>query len=139
MFSGLFKDLKVEEMVALLSCLVWQEKLQDAPKPREGLEMLFSQLQETARRVVNVQLDSKTEWKLCMHGQKGLKFYDIIMEMTPSVFEGTLIRAITRIEEVLQQLILVAKSIGEIQLEAKLEEAVTKINRDAVFATSLYV
>ena len=69
---------------------------------------------------------------------KGSKFYDI-MEMTPSVFEGSLIRAIRRIEEVLQQLILSAKSIGEIQLEAKLEEAVTKIKRDIVFAASLYV
>lgn len=69
---------------------------------------------------------------------KGSKFYDI-MEMTPSVFEGSLIRAIRRIEEVLQQLILAAKSIGEVQLEAKLEEAVTKIKRDIVFAASLYV
>ncbi|KAM0952569.1 putative RNA helicase [Dioscorea sansibarensis] len=152
MFSGVFKDLKVEEMVALLSCFVWQEKLQDAPKPREGLEMLFSQLQETARRVANVQLDSKVQidvesfvnsfradiMEAVYVWTKGSKFYDI-MEMTPSVFEGSLIRAIRRIEEVLQQLILAAKSIGEIQLEAKLEEAVTKIKRDIVFAASLYV
>lgn len=59
MFSGLFQNISVEEMVALLSCFVWQEKLQDAPKPREELGSLFSQLQETARRVANVQLDCK--------------------------------------------------------------------------------
>lgn len=59
MFSGSFQNISVEEMVALLSCFVWQEKLQDAPKPREELGSLFSQLQETARRVANVQLDCK--------------------------------------------------------------------------------
>lgn len=68
---------------------------------------------------------------------KGSKFYEI-MEITP-VFEGSLIRAIRRLEEVLQQLILAAKSIGETELEAKFEEAVSKIKRDIVFAASLYL
>lgn len=68
---------------------------------------------------------------------KGAKFYEI-MEIT-QVFEGSLIRAIRRLEEVLQQLIEAAKSIGETQLEAKFQEAVTKIKRDIVFAASLYL
>lgn len=68
---------------------------------------------------------------------KGSKFYEI-MEIT-SVFEGSLIRAIRRLEEVLQQLIMAAKSIGETELEAKFEEAVSKIKRDIVFAASLYL
>ena len=59
MFSGALKDVNVEEMVALLSCFVWQEKLHDAQKPREELDLLFSQLQETARRVATVQLECK--------------------------------------------------------------------------------
>jgi ATP-dependent RNA helicase DOB1 len=59
MFSGGLKDATVEQMVALLSCFVWQEKLQDAPKPREELDLLFYQLQETARRVANLQLECK--------------------------------------------------------------------------------
>lgn len=68
---------------------------------------------------------------------KGSKFYEI-MEITP-VFEGSLIRSIRRLEEVLQQLILASKSIGETQLESKFEEAVSKIKRDIVFAASLYL
>uniref|UniRef100_A0A453QAZ8 ATP-dependent RNA helicase Ski2/MTR4 C-terminal domain-containing protein n=7 Tax=Magnoliopsida TaxID=3398 RepID=A0A453QAZ8_AEGTS len=68
---------------------------------------------------------------------RGSKFHQI-MEMT-QVFEGSLIRAIRRLEEVLQQLILASQSIGETQLEAKLEEAVSKIKRDIVFAASLYL
>lgn len=59
MFNGVLKDVKVEDMVALLSCLVWREKLQDATKPREELELLYSQLQDTARRVAKVQLECK--------------------------------------------------------------------------------
>uniref|UniRef100_A0A803N669 ATP-dependent RNA helicase Ski2/MTR4 C-terminal domain-containing protein n=1 Tax=Chenopodium quinoa TaxID=63459 RepID=A0A803N669_CHEQI len=68
---------------------------------------------------------------------KGSKFYEI-MEIT-QVFEGSLIRAIRRLEEVLQQLILAAKSIGEIELESKFEDTVSMIKRDIVFAASLYL
>lgn len=64
MFNGVLKDASVEEMISLLSCFVWQEKLQDAQKPREGLDLLFTQLQETARRVAKVQLESNVCTKL---------------------------------------------------------------------------
>ncbi|PPE02792.1 hypothetical protein GOBAR_DD00161 [Gossypium barbadense] len=181
MFSGVLKDVKAEEM----------EKLQDAAKPRDELELLFTQLQDTARRIAKVQLECKifghhvgvplAEQGL-MGGRirpctltfqegnchcrvsmkqvqidvesfvssfrpdimeavyawaKGSKFYEI-MEIT-QVFEGSLIRAIRRLEEVLQQLILAARSIGETELETKFEEAVSKIKRDIVFAASLYL
>lgn len=63
-FNGVLKDVKVEEMVSLLSCFVWQEKLQDASKPREELELLFTQLQDTARRVAKVQLECKVLMEL---------------------------------------------------------------------------
>lgn len=59
MLSGTFRNIKVEEMVSLLSCFVWQEKLQDAQRPREELGLLFAQLQDTARKVAKVQLESK--------------------------------------------------------------------------------
>ncbi|KAL5178416.1 DExH-box ATP-dependent RNA helicase DExH9 [Glycine soja] len=151
MFNGVLKDIKVEEMVSLLSCFVWQEKIHDAAKPREELDFLFMQLQDTARRVAQLQLECKVEidvesfvksfrpdiMEAVYAWAKGSKFYEI-MEIT-QVFEGSLIRAIRRLEEVLQQLIEAAKSIGETQLEAKFEEAVSKIKRDIVFAASLYL
>ncbi|XAR56255.1 RNA helicase [Bertholletia excelsa] len=151
MFNGVLKDIKVEEMVSLLSCFVWQEKLQDAQKPRDELEMLFSQLQDMARRVAKIQLECKVQidvenfvssfrpdiMEAVYAWAKGSKFYEI-MEIT-QVFEGSLIRAIRRLEEVLQQLIQAAKSIGETELEAKFEDAVSKIKRDIVFAASLYL
>ncbi|KAK8921679.1 hypothetical protein KSP39_PZI020067 [Platanthera zijinensis] len=151
LFSGIFKDIGIEEMVALLSCFVWQEKLQDGRKPREELDLLFSQLQETARRVSNVQLDCKVQidvestvnsfrpdiMEAVYAWAKGSKFFEI-MELS-SVFEGSLIRAIRRLEEVLQQLTCAAKSLGETDMEDKFQEAVVKIKRDIVFAASLYL
>ncbi|XP_026425466.1 DExH-box ATP-dependent RNA helicase DExH9-like [Papaver somniferum] len=151
MFNGVLKDATVEEMISLLSCFVWQEKIQDAQKPREGLDLLFTQLQETAKRVATVQLDNRVPidvegfvnsfrsdiMEVVYAWAKGAKFYEI-MEIT-QVFEGSLIRAIRRLEEVLQQLTEAAKSIGETQLEAKFQEAVAKIKRDIVFAASLYL
>lgn len=59
MFSGVLKDKNVEEIVSLLSCFVWQEKLQDAAKPREELDLLFMQLQHTARKVAELQRECK--------------------------------------------------------------------------------
>ncbi|XP_071715800.1 DExH-box ATP-dependent RNA helicase DExH9 [Rutidosis leptorrhynchoides] len=151
MFNGVFKDIKIEDMVSLLSCFVWQEKLKDAQKPREELDMLFTQLQDTARRVAKVQLECKVQidvdtfvssfrpdiMEAVYAWAKGSKFYEI-MEIT-QVFEGSLIRGIRRMEEILQQLILAAKSVGEVELEAKFDEAVLKIKRDIVFAASLYL
>ncbi|KAF3969751.1 hypothetical protein ACB098_01G234900 [Castanea mollissima] len=151
MFNGVLKDVTVEEMVSLLSCFVWQEKLQNATKPREELELLFAQLQDTARKVAKVQLECKVQidvesfvssfrpdiMEAVYAWAKGSKFYEI-MEIT-QVFEGSLIRAIRRLEEILQQLIQAAKSIGETELESKFEEAVSKIKRDIVFAASLYL
>ncbi|KAL5096107.1 hypothetical protein RYX36_000434 [Vicia faba] len=151
MFNGVFKDIKVEEMISLLSCFVWREKINDAAKPREELDMLYSQLQDTARRVAQLQLECKVQidvdtfvksfrpdiMEVVYAWAKGSKFYEI-MEIT-KVFEGSLIRSIRRLEEVLQQLIEAAKSIGETELEAKFEEAVSKIKRDIVFAASLYL
>ncbi|KAL5703430.1 RNA helicase [Ranunculus cassubicifolius] len=151
MFNGVLKDVNIEEMVSLLSCFVWQEKLQDAQKPRQELDELFLQLKDTARTVAKAQLESNVPidvekfvssfrpdiMEAVYAWAKGSKFYEI-MEIT-KVFEGSLIRAIRRLEEVLQQLILAAKSIGETELESKFEEAVSKIKRDIVFAASLYL
>nr|XP_016479404.1 PREDICTED: DExH-box ATP-dependent RNA helicase DExH9-like [Nicotiana tabacum] len=151
MLNGTFGKIEVEELVSLLSCFVWQEKLQDTQKPREELELLFAQLQDIARKVAKVQLDSKVQidvenfvssfrpdiMEAVYAWAGGSKFYEI-MEIT-QVFEGSLIRAIRRLEEVLQQLIEAAKAVGDVGLEAKFKKAVAKIKRDIVFAASLYL
>ena len=44
-----------------------------------------------------------------------------------------------RLEELLRQMILAAKAIGNNELEKKFGEASTAIKRDIVFAASLYL
>ncbi|EPS69767.1 hypothetical protein M569_04995 [Genlisea aurea] len=150
-FNGVLSGIPSEEMVSLLSCFVWREKLHEARKPRDELDSLFAQLQDVARRVAKVQLECKVQidvegfvdsfrpdiMEAAYAWAKGSKFCEI-MEMIP-VFEGSLIRAIRRLEEVLRQLTEAARSIGEAELEEKCQEAVVKIKRDIVFAASLYL
>lgn len=54
-------------------------------------------------------------------------------------FEGSIIRAIRRLEELLRQLTLAAKSIGNSDMEEKFAAGVVAIKRDIVFAASLYL
>lgn len=150
-FKGVLKDASVEHVVALLSCFVWQEKVKTSTKLREDLATLYSQLREMARRVGKAQLESKLSidveeyvnsfrpdiMEIVYAWSKGAKFSDI-MKMG-EVFEGSLIRAMKRLEEVLQQLILAARSIGEQDLENTFQDASTLIKRDIVFAASLYL
>ncbi|KAK3182999.1 hypothetical protein Dsin_030285 [Dipteronia sinensis] len=146
MFNGVLKDLMVEELVSLLSCFVWQENLKDAAKPRDELELLFTQLQDAARRVAKAQLEAKVQIEVesfmnsfrpdimeaAYAWAKGSKFYEI-MEIT-QVFEGSLIRAIRRLEEVLQQ-----HSPLEKQSSSQNSKMLFPRLRDIVFAASLYV
>lgn len=59
MFGGIFNESTVDQVVALLSCLVWQEKLKSMAKLPEELAGIYSQLREVARRVGKVQVECK--------------------------------------------------------------------------------
>jgi ATP-dependent RNA helicase DOB1 len=73
-----------------------------------------------------------------IHGwAKGMKFAEI-MKLT-EVFEGTVIRAVRRLEELLRQLALAAKAIGNTDLSDKFEAGRELIKRDIIFAASLYL
>ena len=59
--------------------------------------------------------------------------------MSETIFEGSVIRAMRRIEESLREMSAAAKAIGSADLEAKFAQAITLIKRDIVFAASLYL
>ena len=54
-------------------------------------------------------------------------------------FEGSIIRAMRRLEELLRQLCSAANSIGNTELEAKFMTGIERIKRDIVFSASLYL
>ena len=68
---------------------------------------------------------------------KGAKFSDVV-KLT-DIFEGSIIRGMRRLEELLRQLCSAANSIGNEELEAKFNEGIRLIKRDIVFAASLYL
>ena len=67
----------------------------------------------------------------------GAKFVEVI-KLTDT-FEGTVIRSIRRLEEMLRQLASASHAIGDMALKEKFEDCSKKIRRDIVFAASLYL
>nr|WCZ58663.1 exosome RNA helicase MTR4 [Seculamonas ecuadoriensis] len=151
MFNGVFNNLTVEQTVALLSCFVAAEKSDDEIRLREELATPYRSLTDTAKRIAQVFNECKIAIDVDEYVQsfrpammelvfawcKGAKFADIC-KMT-SIFEGSIIRALRRLEELLRQLASAAKAVGDDQLETKFEAGMTAIRRDIVFAASLYL
>jgi len=67
----------------------------------------------------------------------GARFIDIIKLTT--CYEGTVIRVIRRLEELLRQLASASFVIGNIPLKEKFERCAASMRRDIVFAASLYL
>jgi len=68
---------------------------------------------------------------------EGVKFVEV-QKLTGS-FEGTTIRTLRRLEELVRQITVAAKAIGDRDLETKFEEGSKLIKRDIVFCNSLYL
>lgn len=63
--------------------------------------------------------------------------FDQITTLT-DVAEGTIVRAITRLDETCREVRDAARVIGDADLFRKMEDCQLKIRRDIVFAASLY-
>lgn len=147
MFSGVFSSLSVEQTVALLSCFVFQEKSDENTKLKEDLAGPLKTMQEFARRICKISVESKLNldeetyvqsfrselmdvvyaWAKVRYKQalillffQGAKFSQIC-KMT-SVFEGSIIRCMRRLEELLRQMAAAAKTIGNVELESKFSD-----------------
>jgi ATP-dependent RNA helicase DOB1 len=68
---------------------------------------------------------------------KGAKFIEV-QKLTGS-FEGTTIRTLRRLEELVRQITNAAKAFGDKELEAKFEAGSKLLKRDIVFCSSLYL
>jgi hypothetical protein len=64
--------------------------------------------------------------------------FQAVCEMT-DLYEGSIIRACRRLDELMQQLQRAAAVVGNEQLAAKFEESNATIRRDIMFAASLYI
>jgi superfamily II RNA helicase len=68
---------------------------------------------------------------------KGAKFIDI-QKLTQS-YEGTTIRTLRRLAELVRQVTAAAKALGNHELEAKFTKGEELLKRDIVFCSSLYL
>uniref|UniRef100_A0A673YFB7 Exosome RNA helicase MTR4 n=1 Tax=Salmo trutta TaxID=8032 RepID=A0A673YFB7_SALTR len=133
-FNGLFNDLSAEQVTALLSVFVFQENVNEMPKLTEQLAGPLRQMQECAKRVAKVSAEAKLEVDEDTYLDKfkphlmdvvytwanGSTFAQIC-KMT-DVFEGSIIRCMRRLEELLRQMCQAAKAIGNTELENKFAE-----------------
>jgi len=121
-----------------------------APKTTE-LAAAYQLLLNTARRFSEVFIQSKLNidqdayvnnykpslMEVVFAWAHGAKFAEIC-QLT-DVFEGTIIRCIRRLHELLRQLQDASKSIQSLELAAKFTQGLRMIERGIVFAASLYL
>uniref|UniRef100_A0A6V7KYP6 Helicase ATP-binding domain-containing protein n=1 Tax=Bracon brevicornis TaxID=1563983 RepID=A0A6V7KYP6_9HYME len=150
-FNGLFNNLNIPQLAALLSCFVCDEKSSEMPKMTNELSGPLRQMQDLARRIAKVSSEASLALDEDAYVErfkpflmdvvyawcKGASFLQIC-RMT-DIFEGSIIRCMRRLEEVLRQLTQAAKNIGNTDLENKFNEAIKSMKRDIVFAASLYL
>eukprot|EP00906_Rhabdomonas_costata_P008407 RCo011986 len=150
-FSGIFNDLTPEQIAGLLSCVVNSERADSDYVPKEEFKKPLHVLYDIVKRITKVSIESKLavdeEKELAKVSPslldatylwaKGARFSEVCA-MT-DIFEGSVIRMMRRLEELLRQLAGCARAVGDEALSQKFLESISKIKRDIVFAASLYL
>ncbi|KAG7099859.1 hypothetical protein E1B28_001664 [Marasmius oreades] len=130
-----------EEVVALLSCFVFQEKTDVEPvippKLEQGRDAINAISQKVGRlqdknKVAAEESRSKLNFGLAevvYEWAKGMPFEQITA--LTDVPEGTIVRVITRLDETCREVRDAARVIGDAELFKKMEESQIKIKRDS--------
>jgi ATP-dependent RNA helicase DOB1 len=144
----------------MCSCLVLDEggssKDDKAPPTIQGADEELSKAFDKARGIAQEISTVRVECKVPNHDPEtyvaklkpelvhpvllwleGKPFKDV-MQAT-ELFEGSVVRVVRRLEELIRELILAAKSIGHKELEGKLLEGRGKLRRGIIFSASLYL
>uniref|UniRef100_A0A8L8K264 Superkiller viralicidic activity 2-like 2 n=1 Tax=Heligmosomoides polygyrus TaxID=6339 RepID=A0A8L8K264_HELPZ len=149
LYAGVFTDLTSAQIAALLSCFVFQNA--KTPKLAEELSGCLRKLHEHARRIAKLSIECKLDviedkyvesfkpgmMDVVYQWVNGASFAEVMKNT--DIFEGSIIRCLRRLEEVLREMVNAAKSMQNQELEEKFEDARTRIKRDIVFAASLYL
>uniref|UniRef100_A0A8C3F104 SKI2 subunit of superkiller complex n=1 Tax=Chrysemys picta bellii TaxID=8478 RepID=A0A8C3F104_CHRPI len=147
-FDNLLTELRPEESVALLSCLVCQTKT--GPLTAGSLRQGMERIRAVAERIALLQrecgLRESVEDFVAQYNfglvevvyewARGMPFAEIAR--LTEVQEGIIVRCIQRLDETCRDVRNAARVIGEPTLHAKMEQASNLIKRDIVFAASLY-
>ncbi|KAK1577381.1 hypothetical protein Q3G72_021268 [Acer saccharum] len=152
MFNGTFNDLDHHQVAALASCFIPVDKSTEQSQLRTELTKPLQQLQESARKIAEIQHECKLEVNVDEYVEstvrpflmdviycwsKGASFAEVI-QMT-DIFEGSIIRSARRLDEFLNQLRGAAQAVGEVNLENKFAAASESLRRGIMFSNSLYL
>jgi len=150
-FQNVFENMEANHILALCSCLIFDEKSEDPITNEPELLRAFDKCQGIARSVGQVMHECKLpvdveEYTGTLKPQlmavtlawlEGKKFQEIMGQC--DLYEGSVVRAIRRLEELARELVVAAKTIGNHDLEKKLLEARGRLKRGIIFAASLYL
>lgn len=151
LFNGAFADLNVHQINALLSCFVYDEKAEGKIEVVEELQGPLSMLHDLAKRIAGVSKECDLDldeqeyiekfrislMDIVYYWSKGASFAEVCKR--GHIYEGSIIRCMRRLEELLRQMCQASRVIGNTDLENKFTEAISLIKRDIVFAGSLYI
>uniref|UniRef100_A0A915MHF3 Uncharacterized protein n=1 Tax=Meloidogyne javanica TaxID=6303 RepID=A0A915MHF3_MELJA len=150
LFTGAFASMEAEEAAALLTCFVFEEKAPTLRLP-ENLSSALRNLQSNAKKIAKVCIESKLELdeeKYVEQFSPGMmdvvynwclgSSFAQIMENT-QLFEGSIIRCMRRLDELLHEMIGASRSLQDDSLVEKFEKARNLLKRDIVFSASLYL
>ncbi|KAG7380314.1 Helicase SKI2W [Phytophthora pseudosyringae] len=151
-FENVLANLEPEEIVAVLSALIFQEKSQSESTLTPTLESTREVVKNIAESLGLIQLEQHLEIDPAVYCKGALNFglmevvyewargmpFKQLCELT-DVQEGSIVRCITRLDEVCREVRNAARVIGDPQLYRKMEVASESIKRDVVFASSLYL
>eukprot|EP00536_Pseudo-nitzschia_multiseries_P008159 jgi/Psemu1/197417/e_gw1.203.81.1 len=154
-FEGILNDLDPTEIVAALSALVYQQKSTDDDFDIEVPESLLNccrKMKKIALNLGQLQKNHGLDLDPTDYAESTMKFglvhvvyewaigvpFSEICQLTIAQ-EGSIVRCITRLDELCREVRNCARVVGNPTLYRKMEAASTAIKRDIVFAASLYV
>lgn len=150
MFENQLTDRPPEEIAALLSCMVFQQRNCSEAELTPTLKKGVEDIKKCAEKVGAVQVacgllqpvgDFVEQFnfglvEVVYEWARGMPFSDIT-QLT-DVQEGVIVRTIQRLDETLRDVKDAARVIGDPVLYQKMDQASAIIKRDIVFAASLY-
>jgi ATP-dependent RNA helicase DOB1 len=152
LLSGALDGLATDDLAALFSVFVGDEQAKDSPAIPDALDEVWKQLLQIARNVATISADcgcdidvEKFQRKfnpafaeLTLAWARGTSFAQL-MELYPAYYEGSIIRTMKRLDELLNQVARAAEIAGSAELRQRFSDAAKLIERGIVFMASLYL
>ena len=160
LFNGFLNGMPENDIGVILSCFVRGEgsifrKDKQIVEEDKHLMKLYSDLKKIIESVVDIYIEYKINIKdkeeyiksfrydlmksilYWINGEK--TFTEICDEKTTDVYEGSLVRTIRRLDELIKELILCSDLLGNNNLKEKFENISKRIKKGIPFTASLYL